>query len=304
MFAHLMQFVLKQKFLVLLFGAAILGLGTLAWQTIPTDAFPDVTNVQVMVLTKATGLAPLEVERQVTFPIELEMKGIPRVQHVRSLSRAGLSQVVVIFDDGVDIYFARQLVLERLLQAKEKLPAGIDPEMGPVSTGLGEIFQYVVKSGHYCPQHRGIWEEGPGVCPECRKSLSQSNYSLTELRTIQDWIIAPQIRKLRGIGEVNSFGGFVKQYHVLPDPNWLLKYNVSIGEVIEALENNNANSGGNYLVKGGEQLYIVGKGLFHSIEDIQRIVLKTEYGTPVYLSEVARVEIGAEIGRASCRERV
>lgn len=292
MASYFIEFVLKQKMMILLFGLLILALGILAWQTIPTDAFPDVTNVQVMILSKATGLAPLEVERQITFPIEIEMKGLPHVQGVRSLSKAGLSQVVVIFDDGVDIYFARQLVLERLLQAKEKLPSGVEPEMGPISTGLGEIYQYTVKAGYYCIQHKGIWSEKPSPCPQCSKSMLKAEYSLTDLRTVQDWIIAPQLRKLRGVSEVNSFGGFVKEYHVLPDPNLLLKYQISLNEVIEALETNNANSGGNYLVRSDEQLYIVSKGLFRKIDDIQKIVLKSEDGTPVYLREIAEVKLG------------
>ncbi len=289
---HFIEFVLKQKLMILIFGFLVLVMGILTWQTMPIDAFPDVTNIQVMVLTQATGLAPLEVERQITLPIEIEMKGLPRVQKVRSLSKAGLSQVVVIFDDDVDIYFARQLVLERLLKAKEKLPSGVEPEMGPISTGLGEIYQYVVKAGYYCVQHKECWSENPSACHQCGKSMSKADYSLTDLRTIQDWIIAPQLRKLRGISEVNSFGGFVKEYHVLPDPNLLLKYHVTLSEVIEALETNNANSGGNYLVRSDEQLYIVSKGLFHKLDDIKKIVLKSEDGTPVYLREVAEVKLG------------
>ncbi len=292
MLHHFIEFVLKQRMLILLFGFLSLIFGIISWQNLSTDAFPDVTNVQVMILTQSPGLAPLEVERLVTSRIELKMKGLPQVSQVRSLSKAGLSQVVIIFDDDVDIYFARQIILERILQAKEELPEGLEPEMGPISTGLGEIYQYVVKPGFYCLEHPDNWYEEETTCARCLKPLQKIEYSLRDLRTIQDWIIAPQLRKLRGVNEVNSFGGFVKEYHILPDPNLLIKYKVSLEEVLEAVEKNNSNRGGNYLVRGGEQLYIVGKGLFQKIDDIKKIVLKSEDGTPVYLHEIADVIIG------------
>ena len=294
MFANLAKFVLQQRLLFVLTALVLLGAGLVAWHRLPIDAFPDVTNVQVMVLTEAPGLAPTEVERQITFPLELEMKGLPHVKQIRSLSKASLSQVVVIFDDDVDIYFARQLVFERLDRAKDMLPPGVEPEMGPISTGLGEIYQYVLKAGYYCPEHTRDWSEQPGPCSQCSRKKIRAQQSLTELRTIQDWVIAPQLRSLRGVNEVNSFGGFRKQYHVIPDPNLLLKYDISLAQVNEALRQNNANVGGNYIIRGGEQLYIVSKGFFTSIEDIQNIVLKTSSGTPIYLRNVAKIQIGGE----------
>lgn len=294
MLSYLTKFVLEQKVLVFFLGGIVFIFGIAAWQSMPIDAFPDVTNVQVMILTEASGLAPLEIERQITFPIEVEMRGLPRVREVRSLSRAGLSQVVIVFDDGVDIYFARQLVLEKLLQAKDRLPQGIEPELGPVSTGLGEIYQYVVRAGYYCPQHREVWSAQAGRCPHDNFALAQSDYSLTDLRTLQDWLIVPQLRRLRGVNEVNSFGGFVKQYHVLPQPELLLKYDISLSEVLETLETNNANVGGNYLVRGDEQLYIVSKSALRNSDDIKKLVLNAKNGTPVYLRDVAAVKIGEE----------
>ncbi|MEI6808138.1 MAG: efflux RND transporter permease subunit, partial [bacterium] len=179
------KFVLTQRLLVSIVFVVLSVTGVIAWKALPIDAFPDVTNVQVMVLSDAPGLASLDVEQRVTFPVELAMQGLPQVKQVRSMSKAGFSQVIVVFDDSVDIYFARQLVFERLQSAREQLPDGVEPEMGPISTGLGEIYQYTLES-------------------ETRSAM--------DLRTIQDWIIAPQLRSLQGVNEVNSFGGFVKQY--------------------------------------------------------------------------------------------
>ena len=170
---------------------SLVGLGVAAWKRLPIDAFPDVTNVQVMILTEAPGLAPLDVERRSPSPSRSAMDGLPGVRQVRSLSKAGLSQVVVVFEDDVDTYFARQLVFERLAEAREQLPAGVEPEMGPISTGLGEIYQYTLES---------------------------DTHGLMELRTMQDWLVAPRLRTIPGVNEVNSFGGFVKQYHVRGGP--------------------------------------------------------------------------------------
>ena len=294
MFDGLLRFVLKQKLLVVIGAVVLLATGVVAWQRLPIDAFPDVTNVQVMILTKAPGLAPAEVERLITFPIETQMGGLPKVKQVRSLSKSDLSQVIVIFEDDVDTYFSRQIVFERLSQAKESLPAGVEPEMGPISTGLGEIYQYALEAGHYCPQHPRVWSRAGGQCPECRAALVKSDYDLTGLRTLQDWLISPQLRRLSGVNEVNSFGGYVKQYHVVPDPDLLLKYKLSLKDILDALEANNANAGGGYIVRDWEQTNIVSHGLVKDIADIERIVLHAEGGTPIYLKDVARVQLGRQ----------
>jgi cobalt-zinc-cadmium resistance protein CzcA len=267
MFDNLIRFVLYQRMLVILGTFVLAGAGLLAWRTLPVDAFPDVTNVQVMILTDAPGLAPLDVEQQVTAPIELAMQGLPGVTQVRSLSKAALSQVIILLEDGVDIYFARQLVFQRLQTAKEQLPAWAEPEMGPISTGLGEIYQYTLESETHTPM---------------------------ELRTIQDWYIAPQLRTIPGINEVNSFGGFVKQYHVLVDQNRLLKYGVTLTDVLEAIERNNANAGGNFLVRDWEQAYVRSLGLIQGIEDIENIVLHAQDGAPIFVRDVATVKLGPE----------
>jgi cobalt-zinc-cadmium resistance protein CzcA len=245
-----------------------------------------------MILTEAPGLTPTEVERLVTFPIEIDMGGLPDIRQVRSLSKTGLSQVVVIFEDYVDTYFARQVVFERLEQVTDQLPEGIEPELGPISTGLGEIYQYVLEAGYYCPTHKQVWSKTEGKCTKCSADLVKSKYSLMDLRTIQDWIVSPQLRRLAGVNEVNSFGGFVKQYHVIPDPALLLKYGISLKDIIEALQANNANAPGSFIVRDWEQINVVSKGLAQGIPDIERIVLKAEKGTPVYLRDVAEIRIG------------
>ena len=261
------RFILAHRLIVVIGMFVLIVAGVYAWKVLPIDAFPDVTNVQVMILTEAPGLAPVDVEQQITFPLELAMQGLPDVRQIRSLSKAALSQVVIVFEDHVDTYFARQLVFERLQSARETLPQGVEPEMGPISTGLGEIYQYTVDSETLSPM---------------------------ELRTIQDWIIAPQLRSVSGVNEVNSFGGFVKQYHVLVDPNRLLKYGITLQEVLEALENNNANAGGNFIIKGWEQAYVRSLGLIETVSDMENIVLEAEDGTPVYLKDVATVKAGPE----------
>jgi len=261
------EWILRNRFLVILVTAALAIGGAVAWTRLPIDAFPDVTNTQVMVLAKAPGLAAIDVESRVSFPIEQHLRGLPRVKQVRSLSKAELSQVVVVFEDGVDTYWTRQLVFERLAAVREGLPPGVDPEMGPISTGLGEIFQYTL--------------EGEGLSP-------------MELRTLQDWLVAPLLKPVPGVNEVNSFGGFVKQYQVQVRPERLVKYGLTVGEVAEALERSNGNAGGGVLVEGWEQTYLRGVGLLRDIPDIERVVLKAEDGTPVYLRDVADVIIGAE----------
>jgi cobalt-zinc-cadmium resistance protein CzcA len=287
-----LHFILKQRLLVILGSVILLAAGVIAWKNLPIDAFPDVTNQQVMILTEAPGLTPDEVERLITFPIEVDMGGLPDVVQVRSLSKTGLSQVIIIFEDEVDTYFARQIVFERLAQVKDELPQGIEPEMGPISTGLGEIYQYVLKSGYYCPMHKEVWAEQEDKCPQCGMRMVKSEQDLMDLRTIQNWIISPQLRRLQGVTEINSFGGFVKQYHVIPDPTLLIKYGITLEEILHGLEANNSNAGGSFVERDWEQINVVSKGLAQGISDIENIVIKSEEGTPVYLKDVAEIQIG------------
>jgi cobalt-zinc-cadmium resistance protein CzcA len=259
--------ILRFRFFVLaLTGLIVLG-GILAWMHLPIDAFPDVTNVQVMVLTEADGLSAADIEQQVTYPIEQQMGGVPGVVSVRSLSKAGLSQVSVVFEDHTDIYFARQQVFERIQSARSDLPPSVEPELGPISTGLGEIFQYTVESDTLSPM---------------------------ELRSIQDFIISPQLKPIKGVNEVNSFGGFVRQYHVLVNPDALVKYDLTLRDVVESVEKNNANAAGGFIVRGAEQTYIRGIGLLSNKDDISNIVVKAQDGVPVRVGDVAEVTIGPQ----------
>lgn len=258
---------LHNRMFVLLGTAALLVAGVISWWHLPIDAFPDVTNTQVMIISKTPGLAALDVEQRVSYPIEQVMRGLPRVKQVRSLSKAGLSQVVIIFEDGVDTYWTRQVVFERLTMAKDQLPVGIEPEMGPISTGLGEILQYTL--------------EGEGK-------------STMDLRTIQDWIVAPLLKPIAGVNEVNSFGGEVKQYQVLVSPEKLIKYNLTINDIVDAVEKGNANAAGGVIVQGWEQLYMRGVGMLKDIPGIESLVLKAQDGSSVCLRDVADIVIGAE----------
>jgi heavy metal efflux system protein len=261
------SWLLANRLLVLLATGLLAAGGVVAWRALPIDAFPDVTNTQVMILSKAPGLAAVDVEERVSFPIEQGMRGLPRVKQVRSLSKAGLSQVVVVFEDGADTYWTRQVVFERLASVRENLPPRVSPELGPISTGLGEIFQYTLESDRHSPM---------------------------ELRTLQDWAVAPLLKPVAGVNEVNSFGGDVKQYQVLVHPDRLVKYGLTIRDVAEALERSNGNAGGGVLVSGWEQTYLRSVGLLRDIPDIERVVLRAQDGAPLYVRDVAEVVIGAE----------
>jgi heavy metal efflux system protein len=269
----LIRFAVRQRLLVMLMVAIMIGAGWYSLRRLPIDAVPDVTNVQVQVLTAAPSLAPLEIERQITFPVEVAMSGLPDVEEIRSVSKFGLSAVTVVFADSVDTYFARQLVLERLTQAREQIPENIgSPEMGPISTGLGEIYQYELRAA-------------PG-----------SGYSPTALRTIQDWNVRRQLLGVPGVTEVNSFGGFEKQYQVRLDPAKLQSYGLSLRDVLESVGRNNANVGGAYIERGSEQYLLRGIGLIESAEDIRNVVVKTgREGVPVYVRDVGEVVEGATV---------
>ncbi|MBY0274070.1 CusA/CzcA family heavy metal efflux RND transporter, partial [Candidatus Binatia bacterium] len=277
MLERILRFSIRQRWLVLLATTVLAGLGVVAFQRLPIDAVPDITNVQVQINTEVPGFSPLEVEQRITFPIETALAGLPRLDHTRSLSRYGLSQVTVVFHDGTSIWFARQLVAERLQEVKGKLPPGIEPEMGPIATGLGEIFMYTVEA-----------EDGardPGGRP----------YDASDLRTIQDWIIKPQLRTVPGVTDVNTVGGYVKQYLVAPWPERLLAYELTFDEVLAALEANNANVGAGYVERNGEQLLIRVPGQVRDLADIGDIVVATRDGVPIHVRDVADVSFGKEL---------
>jgi cobalt-zinc-cadmium resistance protein CzcA len=281
MFERIIGFSIAQRWLVLLAVLGMAALGIYSYQKLPIDAVPDITNVQVQVNTATPGYSPLETEQRVTYPIETVMAGLPGLQQTRSLSRYGLSQVTVIFKDGTDIYFARQLVNERIQSARERMPGGISPVIGPISTGLGEIYLWTVEA-----------DEGA-------KRPDGKPYSATDLREIQDWIIKPQLRNVAGVTEINSIGGHAKEFHIAPDPAKLLAHGLTMTDLVTALERNNANVGAGYIEKRGEQYLIRAPGQVKSAEDIGNVILASSGssagGIPLRVQDVAEVGIGQEL---------
>lgn len=270
---RIIRSVLGNPTLMIVLGALVMAGGYLSYRQLPIDAFPDVSPVLVQVFTVTEGLAPEEVEKYVTYPVEVAMNGLPNLKLIRSVSNFGLSVVNIYFEDGTNIYFARQLVGERLQEAREQIPEGFgDPEMGPISTGMGLIMFYYLED-----------ETG--------------RYSLTELRTIQDWLIKYQLQTVPGVTEVLGIGGWEKQFHVLLEPDALLRYGVTVNDIVETIESNNLNVGAQYIEKNSEEYIVRSVGLATDLEDILNIVIKAEDGTPVYLKQMADVRIGGAIRR-------
>jgi cobalt-zinc-cadmium resistance protein CzcA len=283
MLERILAFSIRERWLVIAGTLALAALGAYNYRRLPIDAVPDITNVQVQINTEAPGYAPLEAEQRVTFPIETAMGGLPALSYTRSLSRYGLSQVTVVFEDGTDVYFARQLVNERIQEVKGKLPPGIEPAMGPIATGLGEIFMFTVENA----------AEHPGEPPA---------YSPTDLRTVQDWVIKPQLRTVPGVIDVNTIGGYAKQYHVTPWPDRLVAYGLTFRDVIAALAANNANVGAGYIERNGEQYLIRAPGQVATLDDIRDIVVGNRDGVPIYVEDVADVLLGPELRTGAATE--
>lgn len=277
MIKAIMSFSIRQRWLVMLFASGLAAFGAWNFTRLPIDAVPDVTNVQVQINVAAPGYSPLETEQRITFPVETAMAGLPKLNYTRSLSRYGLSQVTVVFADGTDIYFARQLANERLQQVKDQLPAGVEVAMGPIATGLGEIFMYTVEA-----------KQGS-------KTSGGEDFSPTDLRMVQDWIVRPQLRNVPGVIEVNSIGGFERQFHVLPDPGKLIAYKLAFRDVMTALAANNANVGAGYIERNGEQYLVRTPGQVANIADIQEIVIGSRGGVPVRIKDVAQVAEGRDL---------
>ncbi len=277
MFERILRISIHQRGFVLLAVMGMAMLGIYSYQHLSIDAVPDITNVQVQINTRATGYSPIEAEQRITFPIETLMAGLPHLQYTRSISRYGLSQVTVIFEDGTDIYFARQLVSQRIQEARERLPVGIEPAMGPISTGLGEIFMWTVHAEKDARKRDG------------------TTYTPADLREIQDWIIRPQLRTVKGVTEVNSIGGFVKQFHVVPYPEKLISLGLTLQDVIGALERNNLNVGAGYIEQRGEQYLVRLPGQVGNLDEIGNILLGSRQGTPIRVKDVADILIGKEL---------
>ncbi|MBL4608869.1 MAG: CusA/CzcA family heavy metal efflux RND transporter, partial [Pseudomonadales bacterium] len=275
---------IEHRWLVLISVMAICALGVYNFNRLPIDAVPDITNVQVQINTAADGYSPLEVEQRITFPVETVLAGIPKLDYTRSLSRYGLSQVTVVFEDGTDIFFARQQISERLQQIKSEIPQGLEPIMGPISTGLGEIYFYTVEA-----EDGALKEDGTAYTP-------------MDLLTVQNWIIVPQLRNLKGVVEVNTIGGYEKQFHVKPYPDRLLSYDLSIHDVIESLEANNSNVGAGYIERNGEQYLVRIPGQVDGLEDIGNIIVTKRDELTIRIKDVADVALGTPLRTGAATE--
>ena len=284
MFEKIIRFAIEQRALVLLAVLGMAALGIYNYQRLPIDAVPDITNVQVQINTSVPGYSPLESEQRITFPVETAMAGLPFLEQTRSVSRYGLSQVTVIFKDGTDIYFARQLVNERIQEAKGKLPPGLVPTLGPISTGLGEIYMWTVEA-----------KDGA-------KKADGSPYTPTDLREIQDWIIKPQLRNVPGVTEINTVGGYVKEFQVAPQPDRLMAHGLALSDLVGALERNNGNVGAGYIERRGEQYLVRAPGQVGNLDDIGNIVVATRQGVPLRIRDVADVVIGHALRTGAATE--
>ncbi|MDP1698395.1 MAG: CusA/CzcA family heavy metal efflux RND transporter [Xanthomonadaceae bacterium] len=277
MLERIIRFAIIQRWLMLALTLGLIALGAWSFGKLPIDATPDITNVQVQINTEAPGYSPLESEQRVTFPIETALAGLARLEYTRSLSRYGLSQVTVAFKDGTDIYFARQQVAERLQQARSQLPAGLEPQLGPVATGLGEIYMYTV-------------EAAPGA-----RKPDGSSWTPTDLRTVQDWVVRPQLRNTPGVTEVNTIGGFARQIHITPNPAKLVAFGFTLQDVVDAVARNNQNIGAGYIERNGQQYLVRVPGQVADLDALRRIVLDRRDGVPIRVTDVAEVGEGPEL---------
>ena len=276
MIASLIRAALGQRLIVIVLSLVLVAFGVREALRLSVDAFPDVTNVQVQIATEAAGRSPEEIERFVTVPLEIAMTGLPGLVEMRSLNKSGLSIITLVFTDQTDVYFARQMVTERLIEVTPRMPAGIVPVLGPVSTGLGEVYQYTIE--HPNDGQRALTEQ-----------------ELAERRAVQDWVVRPLLRSIPGVAEINSQGGYVRQYQVQVDPGRLFHYRLSVQQVVQAIAANNANSSGGILPRASEQFLIQGVGLIRTVEDIANIVIREDAGVPVFVRDVAIVSIGSEV---------
>ena len=284
MLENIIRGAIRNRWLTLALVLAVAALGVHSYSRLPIDAVPDITNVQVQINTEAPGYSPQEIEQRLTYPIENALAGVARLDHTRSISRYGLSQVTAVFDDGTDIYFARQQVAERLQQSKALLPPGVDPALGPVATGLGEIFMYTVDAAEGALKDDG------------------SPWTPTDLRTLQDWVVRPQLRHVEGVTEVNTIGGYVRQIHITPDPAALLAYGLGLPDILDAVTRNNANAGAGYIERSGEQYLVRVPGQIDSLEALLDIVVVRRDGIPIRLRQIAQVGEGKELRTGAATE--
>ena len=308
MLERLLKFSIDHRLLVVMLVALAAGLGVYSLQRLPIDAVPDITNNQIQINTIHPSFSPPEVERLITYPVETALAGIPGLKLTRSISRNGFSQVQAVFDDDVDIYFARQQVAQRLIDARENLPAGAEPVMGAIATGLGEVYQWVVDYAH--PDGRGAkiadgepgWQSDGSYLTLDGQKLQTEAERLSYLRTVQDWIIRPALKGVKDVAGVDAIGGYVKQYHVQPDPMKLVSYGLTFRDLIEALEKNNLSTGAQYVERNGESYLVRASGLIENEDQIADITVGTRSGTPIHVGDVAAVKIGRELRTGSASE--
>lgn len=277
LFERIIQFSIQHAIWVMLFACIWIAVGIYSYQKLPIDAVPDITNTQVQINTQANGFTALEVEQRITYPIENAMAGIPDLELTRSISRYGLSQVTIVFKDGTDIYWARQQINQRLQEIQAELPAQTSPIMSPVSTGLGEIYQWVLRAE-----------------PKAKKSDGTA-YTAMDLREIQDWVVRPQLQRVQGVAEVNSIGGFEKNYVVSPDFNYMQQLNISLEQLQQALNQNNENRGAGFIEDNGQQLTVRIPGTLNNISDIENTLVTSSSGRAIRVSDIAQVSIGHDL---------
>lgn len=307
MIEKILKFAVTYRYLVTLITAAIAVYGVYALKNLPIDAVPDITNNQIQINTAVNGLSPIEVEKQITFPIETALSGIPGLESTRSLSRNGFSQVTVIFEDGVNIYFARQQINERLNEARESLPPGAEPKMGPISTGLSEVYMWTVD---YDPEIRqakgrkgqlGWQDDGSYLTPEGHVLKTEVELA-AYLRTVQDWIIRPQLKGIKGLAGVDAIGGYVRQYHIEPNTDKMIALGITLNDLIEAIKDNNLNIGAGYIEQGGESYLVKADGRIETPEHINSIIITTREGIPIAVKDIADVAVGRELRSGSASE--
>ena len=307
MIARILAFSVRQRWLVVLLTAAAAAFGGWSMTKLPIDAVPDITNKQVQINTIALALSPNDIEKQVTYPLETALAGIPRLEYTRSFSRNGFSQITAVFNDKVDIYFARQQINERVTEAKANLPPGTETRMGPVATGLGEIYMWVVRykqsdGGVAVENGKPGWQsDGSYLTPEGAR-LATGLERAAYLRTVQDWIIRPQLRTVPGVAGVEAIGGFQKQYHVQPDTAQLIGLGLSFADLATAIESNNLNRGARYVENNGEAYSVLSPGRLEGMEQIGDVVVATRGGVPVRVKDIAEVKIGRELRTGSASE--
>ncbi|MGY0588108.1 MAG: efflux RND transporter permease subunit, partial [Paraglaciecola chathamensis] len=277
MIESILRLSIERRGIMLMLIFLVLGMGIFSYQKLPIDAVPDITNVQVQINTQAPGYSPLETEQRITFVVETALAGLPDLSYTRSLSRYGLSQVTAVFDEGTDLYFARNLINTRLGAIKSQLPEGLEPEMGPIATGLGEIYMYTLRAKQNAMQKNG------------------EPYNAMALREIHDWIVKPQLALVKGITEVNAIGGYVKQYHVNPEPQLMLNFDISLSDIHRALERNNTNQGAGFVERNGQQILVRSQGQLQTLSDIENVVIKRINTVPVAVKDIGSVAIGKEL---------